>query len=159
MGEGVLNDLDDSIPKHSKVNNRSDHTDDATASSEDYTCNDSISTDGVSLISASTFNTNAIPNWTNRSNSSLGLGYALERLNEEDTRQGKSGTPYSNKDFSNKSGTDDTCESAYSFHHDANDSSVEERPRFPETKAVSEHPRTPEPPKDPLKEPPLTPLR
>merc|ERR1719343_2002813 len=103
--EGVLNDVDESIPKHCKVNNRSDHTDDATASSEDYTCNDSISTDGVSLLSASTFNTNTIPNWTNRSNSSLGLGYALERLNEEDSKQSKSGKgPYSNKDFSNKSG-------------------------------------------------------
>jgi len=146
--EGVLNDMND-MNDSIRVHHRSDHTDGAMANSI-CTWNDSISMDGVSLVSASNA---SIPYWTQRSNSSLGpLGSALERLNEEDAHQRRN-----DKDMSYKSSADDTYESGYTFHHDVNDSPAQSltRPRFPHTKSNSEHTRM----LAPLIEPPLTPLR
>ena len=139
--EGVLNDV---MMTRRKKNDASDHTDGATASSV-CTWNDSISTDGVSLLSASNA---SIPYWTNRSTSS-GLGCALERLKEETKNS---------KDFSQKSCTDETYGSAYTFHHDANESPAPAAPKVPLPllfKSASDHPRS----LATLVEPPLTPLR
>jgi len=166
----ILNDMmNDSIQigggagfdESRNVIDESEHTDGAMASSV-CTWNDSISTDGVSLLSASNA---SLPYWTLRSNSSIGgnLGNALERLNEEDQQQrgdengGCGGGSGSRKDFSHKSATDDTCESAYTFHHDANDSPAPSFTTMPlkpgggggeNLRALA-----------PLLEPPLTPLR
>lgn len=171
--EGFLNDMNNSIQiqhfeklpdamndsitlRHNQMtakrrnSNISDHTDNAMAGSV-CTWNDSISTDGVSLVSASNA---SIQNWTTRSIHSE-LGFALECLNEEDS---VNKSKISSKDFSYKSSADDTSESAYTFAHDAQESPA--TPAKPQIvtriKSATDHPR---PSLTPLVEPPLTPLR